>query len=71
MSCEFENFLLYGTGGIGLRRRKMIKTSKKLFSLDPQKHIEFLLNFKKVLDMVEFFMQNEFSAVFCSLSTGR
>jgi len=46
MFCEFQIFSLYGTGGMGLRRRKMIKTSKKLFSMDPQKHIEvFCLHF--------------------------
>ena len=72
MFCEFQIFSLYGTGGMGLRRRKMIKTSKKSFSLDPQKHVEFFcLQFLKVSDMVEFCMRNEFSAVFCSLSTGR
>ena len=72
MFCEFQIFSLYGAGGMGLRRRKMIKTSKKTFLPGPQKHVEvFGLHFFKVLDMVKFCMKNEFSAVFCSLSTGR
>ena len=72
MFCEFQIFSLHGTGGMDLRRRKMIKTSKKTFALDPRKYVEvFCLHFLKVFDMVEFCMQNEFSAVFYSLSKGR
>jgi len=37
MFCEFQIFSLYGTGGMGLRRRKMIKTSKKTFPPGPSK----------------------------------
>jgi len=37
MFCKFQIFLLYGTGGMGLRRRKMIKTSKKTFLPGPSK----------------------------------
>ena len=31
MFCEFQIFSLYGTGVMGLRRRKMIKTPLKNF----------------------------------------
>jgi len=37
MFCEFQIFSLYGTSGMGLRRRKMIKTSKKTFLPGPPK----------------------------------
>jgi len=55
-----------------LSKTKNDKNVQKNFSLGPQKHVEFFcLHFSKVLDMVWFCMQNEFSAVFYSLSTGR
>ena len=44
----------------------------RLLSLESQKHVGFFcLHFFEVLGMVAFCTQNEFSAVFCSLSTGR
>ena len=87
MFYKFQIVSLYGTGDMGLRRPKIIKTPQKNFSPWPPKTcwVFFATFFKRFrfavlfatsccfvdLDLIELCVQNEFSAAFCSLSTGR